>query len=177
MSPNLFEQQTPINLKHVLSQDKILKLKQVKLSQNKIEEPDQSQAIKLNLKWNYNTLKEKFENGTLDLELLDSKSDPNASTSSNADFLEITESNQNKAGPCVTPQENELKAIPVVNIVEHKYKKLKELARRPAKRLTEEEEVEDCSQKYKNAYEMHNLKCQVKFNFSLFYVNILIYLF
>ncbi|CAH0552586.1 unnamed protein product [Brassicogethes aeneus] len=163
---------SPIHLNHIVSQDRILSLKQVKLKK-KIEDINEDQAIKLNLKWNYKTLLEKFENGTLDFSLIDARNNFTEDKTINSHVLEITqpESSGEQDSNLDHPNEECLSNVSSNLILNNKYQKLKKLARRPVKRFILPELVTKCEQKYKESYELHNIKCQIQQPANAFFEN------
>lgn len=146
-----FEKQTPIRLKCTTAQTKIISLKQIKVVPKKANIPDHFEPIKIDLKQSYEEILEKLENGSLSFEdlLEKSKEEINNEPSTSSSEQPIEETPVQVVAPTEEPE------------LETKYKKLKQLALRPVKRVPSPELVAACDSKYNEKYEYHNLERQV----------------
>nr|CAH7726889.1 unnamed protein product [Callosobruchus chinensis] len=173
-----FNKKTRIKAKLLLKQTKVLNLKPVKVCPKKIEIKPEVKNITFNFKWDYKTLLDKLEDGTLGLHDIIFTTEAETAEKSNENIL----SNPGKVKDTKVPQKEEAKGhvtemevtdIPAkerdkefpnkrkVQILEAEYEKLKVLAWRPTRRIAEEELIEECDPKYKAPYEFHNIEKQI----------------
>nr|XP_023024909.1 uncharacterized protein LOC111512979 [Leptinotarsa decemlineata] len=177
-----FDNRGPIHLEYILGNTKVLSLKQVKVPPRKVNLPKEKKKIIFNLDWDYNTLLEKLENGSLSGEDIVSrtkddicmKTEPidirenheeinnenlDETISIDQDPEEITKV-QNESPDLYKIEQNWYNHSPVKKL-EEKYKKLKDLALRPMQVQVTPEIIEESDSKYRAAHEYDSLERQV----------------
>lgn len=161
--PDIFGRKATVLLDYLSSQTKVLNLVPVKIKPRKPDIHEEQLQIKYNLKWDYDTLLQKWDDGTLELKDIIK------------DIKGLPLNEKTKEAPQDFQDENEIPDHVQVNVekkshvedecsvreLQEDYQKLKLLARRPVRRKIDRETVEECENKYKQAYELHNLEKQV----------------
>ncbi|RZC39125.1 TFIIIC sub6 domain containing protein [Asbolus verrucosus] len=162
LSTNIFEKDTPIRLKPVVSQTKIIKLKQMKLPKKVSTNKQCKESVILNLNQDYNSVLEKLEQGILNIEDVSSK-EVEQPVDEHYEDMNFEQSDDMPPEP-----EKEIESLlgvvknkTAASLLEAKYEKLKRLVRRPVKRMKSPELIAECDSEYKDAYEYHNLERQV----------------
>lgn len=145
-----------VHLDFLTSQNKILNLEPVKVKPT-VDINDNQLQIEYNLKWDYDTLLKKWDDGTLDLK--DMVSDIKEASQSE----DITEEYLGVVEPATVNVKNSSEEAEetFVKELQEEYYRLKQLATRPTRRKIILEEVQECDVKYKKAFEIHNLKKQI----------------
>lgn len=165
LQSDVFGRKAPVHLDYVASQNKVLNLVPVKIKPRKPEMQSDQLKIKYNFKWEYNTLLQKWDDGTLELKDLIKVVEV---IPSEEDSDEPIEDIKSKVESCKPVQVNAQQKVDEEDECSKRelledYQKLKSLAKRPVKRKIKEEIVENCEDKYKQAYELHNLEKQVMY--------------
>ncbi|KAH0807312.1 hypothetical protein GEV33_015477 [Tenebrio molitor] len=162
LKTNIFEQDTPIRLKPLVSQTKIIKLKQAKLPRKVTSTNQCKESVILNLNQDYHTVLEKLEQGMLNIDDIAHK-EPEPTRDEQFDDFSFESPDEISTEP-----EKEIETLlegiedkSQTTELEAKYERLKRLARRPVKRMKSPELVEECDPEYRNAYEYHNLEKQI----------------
>lgn len=164
LKTNLFEKDTPIQLRPTLTQTKLLRLKQVKLPRNVTAGNKQSKEnIHLNLNQDYKILLDKLQHNLVELDELAHKIENKENDNEDETVYEERREDDTFLGPAkeIDTYLGTLNNKSSNALLEAKYEKLKRLARRPVHRIQEAEEVEECDLQYKNAFEYHNLERQI----------------
>lgn len=169
-SLDMFGRRPPIHLEYFSSVNKVLKLEPAKIKPRKPEIEGGQLKITYNLDWDYDTLLQKWDEGTLALtDMLKDEVNLPAKKDNPKEPIEKIEENMEYSEPVPVNIEQNAYDEDELSLKElqEDYKKLKLLAKRPARRKIEIETVEMCENKYKTAYDFHNLEKQVKILFWL----------
>ncbi|XP_044261852.1 uncharacterized protein LOC123009537 [Tribolium madens] len=168
LKTNIFDKDTPIRLKPLITQTKIIKLKQTKLPRKADTNKQSQESVVLNLNQEYNSVLEKLEQGILNI-------DDIAHREPEPHFAEhFTDMPCKPHVQVSTEPETEIATLldsldtSPTSALEAKYERLKRLARRPVKRMKSPELIEDCAPEYRNAYEYHNLEREICQNSDVF---------
>ncbi|XP_044756284.1 uncharacterized protein LOC123314901 [Coccinella septempunctata] len=187
-SHNLFELGSSMKLKHQATQCKVLELKPVRIPSDMAELPQPIHDIKINKRYDYKTLLKKFAYGSLnlkeDLAVVPREKDPQpieqeqkrekgqdvckpelskAVLKTKGQKVSSKVEKQSDSASEGGTQSNKPKKADfiVVDILTFKLEKLKKLSLRPTRRKKEFEPVEECEEKYKEAYAYNSLKCSI----------------
>lgn len=166
---DIYGRKASIHLNYFGLQSKVLNLEPVKIKPRKPEINQEHLKIKYNLNWDYDTLLKKWDDGTL--ELNDMIKDMQILPSKEKAVEIIEEDAEDRSEVCKQVQVNIKKKTnkeieQSVRELEENYARLKLLAKRPVHRKIIEQGVEKCDDKYKKAYEFHNIEKQVKIIWS-----------
>ncbi|EEZ97248.2 uncharacterized protein LOC103314470 [Tribolium castaneum] len=161
LKSNIFAKDTPIRLKPLISQTKVLKLKQIKLPRKAPTAKHRQACVVLNLNQEYNQALEKLEQGILNIDDIAHREPEPPLTDPFTDLpLEPHVQPPTEPETELASLLDSLSAAPT-SALEAKYERLKRLARRPAKRMKSPELLQDCAPEFRNAFEYHNLERQV----------------
>lgn len=161
---DVLDRKTSVHLEYFASQTKILTMEPVKIKPRKPEiAPDQFK-IKYNLKWDYDTLLKKWDNGTLDMRDMIKDVQVIPTNEHSKDVIEDEEESVEISQPTEIIVEKIFveKDEYLAKELKEQYQRLKFLAKRPVKRKIIEEVVQNCEDKYIQAYELHNIEKQVE---------------
>lgn len=160
-----FETKPSVKLEHIFNQTKIINLHPVKVRPKRVELP-QFQDLKYNFNWDYNTLLDKFANGSLNLEDIVKQEDISIANN-DLDETDVIDEPVEKVTsvteeiPHSEKMETSSQSDLNSRLLENNYLRLSKLARRPTRRHITPEVVQECDPKYKQSYYYHNLEKQV----------------
>nr|CAI5822272.1 unnamed protein product [Callosobruchus analis] len=185
-----FCKKPPIKATVFLKQNKVLLLKPVKVCPKKIEITPEVKNLTFSFKWDYKTLLDKLEDGTLRLHetILTTEAEPDKKPGrcESANKTKTKDHNEREAGEVKEiqvqqeeePKRHKVTAMEVTDIpdkqrkkefqnkrqvqkLEAEYEKLKVLAWRPTRRIAEDELIEECDSKFQSSYEFQNIERQI----------------
>lgn len=165
---DVFGRKASIQLDYFTSQTKVLNLEPVKIKPRKADIQEEQLEIKYNLKWDYDTLLKKWDEGTLelkdmikDMKVIPLKEKLTHTTEEFEERMDVCEPVQVSVD--ISADEDELST----KELQEQYQYIKCLARRPVRRKPEKQTIKDCEDRYKDNYELHNLKKQVSNKISM----------
>lgn len=158
---DVYGRKASVHLNFFGLQTKVLNLEPVKIKPRKLETNQEHLKIKYNLNWDYDTLLKKWDDGTLELNdmiknlQIISPKEVTKEIDDTEERPEVFREIQLQIEKSNKEDEDSVKEL------EESYQRLKLLAKRPVRRKIGEEEVEKCDDKYRKAYEFHNIEKQV----------------
>ncbi|CAG9856461.1 unnamed protein product [Phyllotreta striolata] len=170
---DLFNKRGPIPLKHAYSTAKVISLQLVNVPTSNPEISVKKKNIEFNLDWDYNTVLQKFSDGSLKIHDIIKESTDQEDAKEHIQVKEETtqivdiskeDEPQIPLQDTVIEEDKECDVdndnTDCTNLL-NDYLKLRQLASRPVKSKVIQENIQQCDPKYRDSYEYHNLERQV----------------